>query len=274
MHCNCRNQKLFDEVLCKLSSGLQAHWVDETSSTNDDVKTKIRAAEENVAVALVADRQTAGRGTRGRRWESADVSVLLSVGVALPEGTKNVSGLSLVAGAACVEALRATNAAVRLKWPNDIWIRDGKAAGILCEIVRNKKQSMHAVVGIGVNICLDDAEIAATDAPAAALLNRPVSEDDAERLRIEVAAALGAAVEKACANFGAASLCALQARWPQLDAFSGRKVLLTSPAGQYLEGTVAGIGACGELLFADASGQVRAYTDARIRPLAKEKGKQ
>lgn len=274
MHCNCRNQKLFEEEFRRLHCGLKAYWVGETDSTNNDVKEKIRAAEHNVAVALVADRQTAGRGTRGRRWESAPVSVLLTVGIALPVGTKDIAGLSLVVGAACVKVLRSKNEAVRLKWPNDIWVSNGKVAGILCEVVRNKKQMLHAVVGIGVNICLNDAAIPTTDVPAAALIERRVPDGEADRLRVEVAAALSEAVEKACAHFDSSTIASLQVEWRQMDAFSEKKVLLILPSGRCIEGTVAGIGQQGELLFSDASGQIRTYTDARIRPLAMEKRKQ
>ena len=170
MHCNWVKQKSFASALLDAQSCLEAHWVEETASTNDDVKEWVRKADEDIAVALVTDRQTAGRGTRGRRWTAPAASVLLTVGVPLSVSEGDLSGLSPVVGAACAESLWKLNPDVRLKWPNDLWIGNGKAAGILCELVRNRAHRLHAVVGIGVNMCLGKIGVPTTDVPAAAVL--------------------------------------------------------------------------------------------------------
>lgn len=69
MHCNCAKQKSFAFALRDAQSCLEAHWVDETASTNDDVKEWVRNAQKDVRIALVADRQSAGAehgGAAGR----------------------------------------------------------------------------------------------------------------------------------------------------------------------------------------------------------------
>ena len=270
MHCNCLHQKPFEENLRARGSALRACWVSETSSTNDDVKTFIKNTDAEVGVALIADHQSAGRGTRGRVWSTPAVSILLTVGVPLPSEVDDFSGLPLLVGAACTDVLREINPEIRLKWPNDLWVKDGKVAGILCEIARNRAQRSHAVVGIGVNICLDKTAIPMTEASIAALLKQRLEAESESLLRIRTAASLCVAIEEVCRCFNLARLSELRMRWLELDAFAGRKVLLNLPSGQALTGTVRGIGARGELLFADASGQVRAYRDARIRPLTTE----
>lgn len=270
MHCNCSNQKPFEEALRCRGSTLAACWVSETASTNDDAKRLIREAQDDVSIAIVADRQTAGRGTRGRVWTTPAVSLLLTVAVPLSEMIEDFSGLSLVVGAACAQVLQRFNLSIRLKWPNDLWIEDGKVAGILCEIIRNRSRKMHAVVGIGINICLGKERIPVVDTPVAALFEQLLQAEVAREFRIETAALLSREIESVCRQFNPKSMTSLQACWPELDAFAGRNVLLTLPSGELVKGRVRGIGTRGELLFTDLSGRETVLTDARIRPLETE----
>ena len=53
MHCNWVKQKSFSSALLEAQSCLEAHWVEETASTNDDVKEWVKKADEDIAVALV-----------------------------------------------------------------------------------------------------------------------------------------------------------------------------------------------------------------------------
>lgn len=266
MHFNCDKQKAFTLSLREMNSELQAFWIKETTSTNDDVKMIIKNSEQDVRLALVSDKQTCGRGTRGRKWNASAVSVLLTVGVPLSESVLDFSGLTLVLGAACVDALFAVNSNIRLKWPNDLWLQNGKVAGILCELVRNKRGRIHAVVGIGVNICLGQMSLETTDQTASALYETVPIDVDESVLRVQTATVLTCAIERACTTFGAGYLQRLQRRWPQLDAFFEQQVLLSTPSGEVVEGFITGIGSRGELLFTDLAGQVHVYADARIRP--------
>lgn len=269
MHCNCSNQKPFEEALRFRASNLLAFWLGETGSTNDEGKALVRQATENVAAVIVADHQSTGRGTRGRVWNAPAVSLLLTVIVPLPVQIVDFSGLSLVVGATCVQVLKKINPLVRLKWPNDLWIGDGKVAGILCELVRNRNRRLHAVVGIGVNICLGESSFM-TDTPVSALVDSFPNSWCEQKFRIETAAHLSVEIEKVCRKFDSDALLSVREHWTKLDAFAGRKVLLTLPTGESIEGQVTGIGMQGELLFADTKGQVGAFADARIRPLATE----
>ncbi|MEN3612599.1 biotin--[acetyl-CoA-carboxylase] ligase [Plantactinospora sp. ZYX-F-223] len=170
----------------------------ETGSTNADAAEAARAGEPEGLV-VVAERQTAGRGRRGRTWESPAraglaVSVLLRPGVAVPDRDWPVvpppryGWLPLLAGVALVEAvdlLAELDSA--LKWPNDLLVwpdpRNGhpsesppsgqpdgdaagraggeaKAAGILAEGVSGAGGADQAVVlGLGVNVTLRATEL-------------------------------------------------------------------------------------------------------------------
>lgn len=268
MHCNCAFQEPFACALQELGSRMEAAWVDCTASTNDDLKGLIRRTAGDVRIALVADKQTAGRGTHGRSWTAPCASLLLSEALPLPEEALEIlPALSLVCGAACAQVLMRWNPNVRLKWPNDIWINGGKAAGILCEVVNSRAHRLHAVVGIGVNIHLGRGLTAAADAAPACLLDHLPDEQALAAIRVNMAAALAATIEEACEAFGLSALRELQKKWPTLDAFADKRVLLSLPDGTSLEGVVKGIGPRGEVLFQDDCGRVHAYADARLRPL-------
>ena len=122
--------------------------LDSVDSTNDEVRRRALTGEAEGLV-LVAERQTAGRGRRGAAWfsppgESLAFSILLR-----PAEPKVLwPRLALAAGLAVAEAL---GSQAGVKWPNDVWIRGRKVAGILIEAGPD-----FAVVGIGVNINLMD----------------------------------------------------------------------------------------------------------------------
>ncbi|MCP2014299.1 BirA family biotin operon repressor/biotin-[acetyl-CoA-carboxylase] ligase [Deinococcus sp. HSC-46F16] len=98
---------------------------------------------------VVAERQTAGRGRRGRTWDTAHGSLVFSV---LLHGPLPLPDLSLMPLAAGV-ALHAACGVGGLKWPNDLLAPDGrKLAGILLEADLRGEEARRAVLGLGVNV--------------------------------------------------------------------------------------------------------------------------
>lgn len=136
--------------------------LDETSSTNTEAMARAGAGHP-LPFWVVAQRQTAGRGRSGRSWESLPGNLHASVAFDPACSPAVVSQLSLLAGVAVVEALRAAAAAaqqspldpavIRLKWPNDILLGDAKAGGILVESSsRSTRATDLAVIGIGLDL--------------------------------------------------------------------------------------------------------------------------
>jgi BirA family biotin operon repressor/biotin-[acetyl-CoA-carboxylase] ligase len=133
----------------------------ETASTNADAVAAAKRGEPEGLV-VVGERQTAGRGRLGRRWESPAraglaVSVLLR-----PRGipTGRYGWLPLLAGVALVEAVeRRAGVDAALKWPNDLLVGGRKCGGILAEAVPDQDQPAAVVVGIGVNVTLRAGEL-------------------------------------------------------------------------------------------------------------------
>ena len=125
--------------------------VPETGSTNADLAKRLRAGEHMPEGDwLVADRQTAGRGRRGRAWSDGAGNFMGSTVVHPRHGDPAPASLALLAGLALYEVISPLLAAPHralLKWPNDVLVGRAKLAGILLEGVGEA-----VVVGIGVNL--------------------------------------------------------------------------------------------------------------------------
>ncbi len=162
---------------------------------------------------VIADHQTAGRGRLARRWEAPPKTVLLASFVLPPHPL-----LSLAAGVAAAEAC---GAGVRLKWPNDLMLGDGKVGGILVEASGAK-----AVAGIGINL---------TWAPeGAAQLNQPCDE-------------LLARLRQALQTWSSAAPEDVIKRWRELSETLGRHVRVEMP-NRVIEGIAEDVGDDGALI--------------------------
>jgi len=110
---------------------------------------------EPAGLAVLADRQSAGRGSRGREWLSPPGNVALSV-LLRPDITPAQSGMfPLLAGIAVVRAMRSVlpdSVTPMLKWPNDVLIAGAKCAGLLIDAAPLGNRVDWLVIGIGVNL--------------------------------------------------------------------------------------------------------------------------
>jgi BirA family biotin operon repressor/biotin-[acetyl-CoA-carboxylase] ligase len=137
-------------------------------------------------LAVVADRQTRGRGRLERSWSSSVAGNLYASLVLklepgrrerLPAGFPNLTQYTAVVLA---RVARAAGADVAIKWPNDLLAGGRKLAGILAQAVSRGREVLGAVVGAGVNLAMREEDLAAIDQPAASLnlvLGRPVERD-------------------------------------------------------------------------------------------------
>jgi BirA family transcriptional regulator, biotin operon repressor / biotin---[acetyl-CoA-carboxylase] ligase len=129
--------------------------LDEVDSTNNYAMAKITQGLAQHGQAWFAKMQTAGKGQRGKTWlTDAGKNVILSVCVN-PKGIfyKNPYLLSALAATSVAEVVQSfTNSKVFVKWPNDVYIDDRKAGGILIENQYKGKDWAWAVIGIGINV--------------------------------------------------------------------------------------------------------------------------
>jgi len=103
---------------------------------------------------VVADSQTHGKGRLGRSWDSPTGKNLYLSLVLRPElDPTEAAKLTLLAAVSVAETIHPLlNFAPRIKWPNDVLLHGRKTAGILCELVTERKNARFVIVGLGVNL--------------------------------------------------------------------------------------------------------------------------
>ena len=152
------------DALSPLLPGLSIEVVESIASTNAELVERLRVvassgrnrhvrADDLNPCLLVAEQQTQGRGRLGRAWESV-AGASLTFSLSLPLQRADWSGLSLVVGLSVAEALDPEAQHLGLKWPNDLWMKDGsqrKLGGILIEAI-SVGASRVAVIGVGLNV--------------------------------------------------------------------------------------------------------------------------
>src|SRR5690242_17711859 len=135
--------------------------LDCVDSTNNYAMALIKKGKINCAAAVFAKEQTHGKGRRGRQWKSNPAeNIILSV--AVPMQWQSISKqfeISVAAALSCYDLFQKYILGnLFIKWPNDIFIGDSKAGGILIENVIKGNIWQWSVVGIGLNINQEEFE--------------------------------------------------------------------------------------------------------------------
>ena len=125
--------------------------VEETGSTNDDMKTHARSSRVSRPLVLEAKHQTMGRGTRGRGWKSPEGCLAFSLLLPFSMIRVPVSLVAIAVGMGVCSALRDAGRFACIKWPNDVWFEGGKCGGILCESVKDADGRSVLIAGVGLN---------------------------------------------------------------------------------------------------------------------------
>ncbi len=130
------------------------HHVETVDSTNNAVKALAQAGEPE-GYALVADHQSAGKGRLGRSFYSPAGSGLYVSILLRPKAVVSPAALTCLSAVALADTIRSFDVDCRIKWVNDIYCHEKKAAGILTEgLLESNGRFRYAVVGIGVNLSL------------------------------------------------------------------------------------------------------------------------
>ena len=215
--------------------------------------------DEEAPLLLLAEKQTAGRGRRGRRWQSAPGGALtFSMRWRFGGPAGRLRGLSLAAGVGIACALRDLGAAgVRLKWPNDLLAPlgypderlSGKLGGVLIE-TRSGGGGTDAVIGIGLNC----ARMPGLERR----LRRPVATLDALLdplpARNAIAVRLAAELARTLRRFDRGGFAAFRAEWSSMHAHPGERLKVRMGDGRSVAGTADGVAADGALLLRNRRG--------------------
>jgi BirA family biotin operon repressor/biotin-[acetyl-CoA-carboxylase] ligase len=203
---------------------------------------------------VLAERQTAGRGSHGRHWESPAGNLYLSALLRPDVPAAQAGRLALMAAVALAEALAPHAPDLTLKWPNDV-LRDGaKLAGILTDSEAAPDGSLGWVIfGIGVNLAHAPAvPDRRTTCIGAAAPSPPA-----------FAATLLARIAHWYGRATAEGFAPVRAAWLARAHAPGTPLRLRRPDG-VIEGRFAGLAEDGRLLLADAAGHVQAHGAGEI----------
>lgn len=107
----------------------------------------------------ISEYQTKGRGRFGKNWFSPfGYNIYLSLYWCFKKNISSILGISLVIGVVIAETInKLTGSDIKVKWPNDLYIKNKKIAGILVESI-NKKNISHIIIGIGINVKKNNQE--------------------------------------------------------------------------------------------------------------------
>jgi BirA family biotin operon repressor/biotin-[acetyl-CoA-carboxylase] ligase len=221
--------------------------VGETESTNADLLA--RPVEAAHRVARLAERQTGGRGRRGRSWFSPYArNIYLSLGWRFDAGPEALRFLPLVVAVAVARAVTALGFSGHgIKWPNDLVTPRGKLGGCLVELRGAREASTLAVLGVGLNVRLAGAAgLESLDQPWDDLAHTLPGVSRNETASQVLRALIGALQAFERDGLGAEGFESFVPDWERFDCLVGRTVSLR---GERLsvEGRCLGLGADGGL---------------------------
>jgi BirA family biotin operon repressor/biotin-[acetyl-CoA-carboxylase] ligase len=193
---------------------------------------------------LAAEIQTAGRGRRGRKWQSRfAASLTFSLLWRFDKGAAQLGGLSLVVGLAVVRVLRARGIQnAMLKWPNDIVVNDQKLAGILIETSGDMLGPTAAVIGVGINMRLPPDVCASIDQPVTDVATWTPE----GILRNDLLAALLRELVSVLDGFSGKGFGVFREEWLFCHALHGKTITVTQGTEIY-QATVSGVADDGSL---------------------------
>lgn len=221
-------------------------WAATVASTQDWALSEPVPAQGTAVFA--AGHQHAGRGRRGRVWQSPpDAALALSLLRGFDGPLAALAPVGLALALATADALRQAGlAGVGVKWPNDLVLGDAKLGGLLVEVRATSPRPV-LVIGLGLNRALP------VDTP----IDQTWTDLERAGLRLAPAALLGRvldAVLPALARFEAEGLAPFAADWPDFDVLAGRAVRILT-GGQVLEGRALGLASDGGLRVRHADGE-------------------
>ena len=208
--------------------------------------------------ACFAEQQTAGRGRRGRQWQSpAGVNLYLSVRWCFAAVPPHLPLLSLVTGLAVAEALE--DCAIHghgLKWPNDVYYAGKKLGGILLEAVGSLQQ---VVIGIGLNVNMLPETGVDIDQPWTSLQHITGE----TLVRNTLAAALLQRLVKRLHAFPQLDMAQFQHDWQRWDVLAGRQVQALMGT-ETLQGLASGVNNQGQLRIVLRDGFIKNLSSADV----------
>jgi BirA family transcriptional regulator, biotin operon repressor / biotin---[acetyl-CoA-carboxylase] ligase len=244
------NQETLSASLTTILLGRVMYVYPSIASTNSRAIELARDGAPDGTLVL-ADEQTAGRGRLGRQWLAPPTSSLLLSLVLRPNlEPRQMQRLAMITSLAACQAIdSATRLTTSIKWPNDLQISGRKVGGMLCEAGLSGQHLDYVVVGLGINVNLNPADLGQILAPSTSL-SRELGHE-LERLPLLVAF-----LETLEDNYQR-----LRSGWLPYEAWRNRLATLGQEVqvglpGQVIYGLAEDVDADGSLLVRQADGSL------------------
>jgi BirA family biotin operon repressor/biotin-[acetyl-CoA-carboxylase] ligase len=229
------------------------------SSTNEWLMLRSEAGLAAGSICL-AEHQSAGRGRRGRTWQSPfAANIYLSAVWEFELDASRLGGLSLAIGVAVARAVAQCGCPdIGLKWPNDLVWGSRKLGGILLEVAGEMSALTRVVVGVGLNVRMPVGVGGDIDQPWVDLQRA----SGALVSRNRVATVLINELLPTLELFAKAGFAPFAADWAARDVTRGKQVLLRSARAE-TSGIALGVDAGGALLL-DVGGGIERFHGGEV----------
>lgn len=255
---------LLQARLAPMAGRFDVDALDECDSTSSEL---LRRAAQGAPAGsvVVADKQRAGRGRRGRSWlSSAGAGLTFSLLWRTQQPASQLGGLSLAVGVAVAQVLESLGAEnVVLKWPNDVLLKQGesfaKLAGILIEL-SSERRGTQVCIGIGLNVLPPEGDFPqAVAGLSQAMPSLPERHD--------LLAALLIGLQRHLDRFAVDGFAGVKTAWLTRHAWQDKPVQLLADGEQVRCGRCCGVDDDGALLLDCGQGPERILAgDLSLRP--------
>lgn len=210
---------------------------------------------------VLAEKQTAGRGRRGKVWVSPLASnIYMSVVWDFSGAGDTLKGLSLAIGVAVRRALLKLGVAdIKLKWPNDIFVNGKKLGGILLEMIGDPSAECSVIVGIGINVLMSESSAEEIDQDWIDLQRA----SSVTISRNELVACLITETFEVLGNFQRTGFSVYRAEWQAADLLKNQSGTISKDR-ESVSGIVLGVDNSGSLRMQLSNGEEQRFIGGEL----------
>ena len=257
------------EIQRKLTTkyiGHSIHYYKEVTSTNDMAE-KLVDMDASEGSVIIAEKQTAGRSRKKTDWISPKGGIWMTIILRPDVDLLEASKLTIVAGVALAKTLNDEfNIDAGIKWPNDILIGDKKICGILTEAITEKDKIKAVLVGIGLDVNLDEEEIPDDLKPIATTIKKYMEKTIK---RSDILNAFFNQFEEFYDEFIKGNFKYTIKEWRRLSTTTGKRVKVYKK-GKALCADAIGIDNSGALIVELDDGELEKITSGEVKILKEE----
>lgn len=221
--------------------------LERVGSTQDELR-QLALAGAPAFTVVRAEVQDAGRGRRGRSWQTRPGAAMLASVLLRPRRpASELAALAIVGGLAAARVAQGLGVDARVRWPNDVVVGGRKLAGVLAELTGGPA----VLLGVGLNAGADPEDLPTTDGlpPTSLRIEGARAETPSELAQLLVDE-----LRPLCARFDEGGFEAVRPQLDELDALRGLRLELELAGGQTVVGIARGFGADGALLLETPDG--------------------